>query len=162
MAQLVGFKGMVQDGSISDTMVFSELGINGVNLSAGYHNAHTAQEYIVIAQVERVVKWVTTALDHIQEAGKFPEFDYLIRSSYKYGGGWKEDSFKNDDGDVIYIDSCDYCWNEYGEDELFLLHSGHQVCGECLHEMGHSRLDHITLHEYFKSRQYTVTDKETV
>ncbi|MEL0642581.1 hypothetical protein V6260_18530, partial [Pseudoalteromonas aliena] len=33
------------EGGISDAMVFAENGINSINLSAGYMNEHTANEY---------------------------------------------------------------------------------------------------------------------
>jgi hypothetical protein len=64
-------------------MIFSELGINGVNLSAGYYDAHCPTEYIKIHELERTIHWVYNAMNCIERYGKFPTFDYILEPKYK-------------------------------------------------------------------------------
>lgn len=120
MADLTGFKAKREDGSISDTMIFAELGINGVNLSAGYYNAHTKDEYIKINELKRTVRWVLTALDNIESYGKFPAFES------KYNVSWTR--YYSSKGTVGYCDNCGelYDLSEMIEDD------GYYYCEGCL------------------------------
>lgn len=47
----------VQDGGVSDTISIREL-VNAVNISAGYFEAHTEDEYIDYGAVKRIINWV--------------------------------------------------------------------------------------------------------
>lgn len=99
MAQKVGFTALTTKGSISDTMVFSELGINGVNLSVGYYNAHMPTEYIRLQDLQRTICWVLKAFDHIEKYIPFPSFEYE-----KYSG---DDSwFYNSDVQLVTCENC--------------------------------------------------------
>src|SRR5690606_8667351 len=46
------------EGGISDAMVFAENGINSINVSAGYYNEHTENEYVVISEMKDTVKLI--------------------------------------------------------------------------------------------------------
>lgn len=133
MAKKAGFKAVPQEGSISDTMIFSEIGINGVNLSAGYYNAHTKDEYIKIAELKRTTQWVYTAMNHIQEQ-TFPSFTYFDES-YKTTSYWKG-------GNKYYTSSyspkvwdrwvvCDVCRFEWEKDEMLIDKDGLHICPDC-------------------------------
>ena len=68
-----GFK--IAQGSFSDiSLIAPELGIAAVNLSSGYHHAHTLHEYInrdeLNATIDRVI-------DIIGDASKLPRFEYV-------------------------------------------------------------------------------------
>lgn len=139
MSYEVGFTGKQVEGTISDTMVFSELGINGVNLSAGYYNAHTKQEYIKVDETIQTAKWVLAGLDCIQEwvytYGDFPAFEYQLPQYSKYGSytsayldEWNA-KYKIDD---VYFDTCDFCWQEVPEDTLTVTPDRFQLCPKCL------------------------------
>jgi len=119
MAEKVGFKAQRADGTISDTMIFAELGINGVNLSAGYYHAHTKDEYIKVNELKRTVRWVLTALDNIEQH-KFPEFED------KYNVSWTR--YYSSKDTVGYCDSCGeiYDLSEMIEDD------GYYYCERCL------------------------------
>ena len=51
LSQANGFKYKPIEGGISDAMTVSEHGINAVNLSVGYYNEHTYNEYLVFSEL---------------------------------------------------------------------------------------------------------------
>lgn len=132
MAEETGFCAAREAGTISDTMVFSELGINGVNLSAGYYNAHTAQEYIVMAELRRTTQWVINALNHIEDYGKFPAFDYEEKStraldyfSYLFKDNY---SGRKDDDELAYCEDCDML---FSVSDMTIDEDDRIVCTDC-------------------------------
>ena len=50
------------DGSVADVIHIRNLVPNSVNMSAGYYNAHTSDEYIVPSDVDRIIGWVKNIL----------------------------------------------------------------------------------------------------
>jgi len=69
-----GFK--TAQGSFSDiSLIAPELGVAAVNLSCGYHYAHTLHEHINHAELDAVIR---TVVDIVVEASRadFPSFDY--------------------------------------------------------------------------------------
>jgi tripeptide aminopeptidase len=52
-------------GGYSDTLVFTENGINAVNLSAGYRDEHTKHEYVDYRAAYNKFQLIKTAL-HFQ------------------------------------------------------------------------------------------------
>ena len=70
-------------GSISDiSVLMPATGIAGVNISCGYYNEHTTNEYIMLDEMndvmERLISFLTT------ETG-FPKFEYVASKSPLYG-----------------------------------------------------------------------------
>ncbi|MBE8954906.1 MAG: hypothetical protein SR2Q5_04440 [Quinella sp. 2Q5] len=62
-------------GSFSDiSLVAPELGIAAVNLSSGYHNAHTLHEFINRKELDGTIGKV---VDIINDAAKLPRFEYI-------------------------------------------------------------------------------------
>lgn len=131
MSGIVGIKGVPQEGTISDTMIFAERGINSVNLSGAYYNAHTKDEYIKIDELERIVDWVYTAFNHIQSYGKFPKFEYdNYTASYTWGGFMKKNETKihNSTPTCGY---CDHCGRLHDTWDLDYDDDGLYICNEC-------------------------------
>ena len=62
-------------GSFSDiSLIAPELGIAAVNLSCGYHHAHTLHEYINRKELDGTI---TKVIDIIGDIPKLPRFDYV-------------------------------------------------------------------------------------
>lgn len=57
----VGIYPKVHDGSVADIIHIRKF-VQGVNISAGYYNAHSAKEFIKISDVERIINWVVVML----------------------------------------------------------------------------------------------------
>lgn len=97
-------------GSCSDISdVAPALGIAAVNLSSGYYNAHTTDEYIVLDELYNIIDRVNTIIKDAAD-GKTVKYEY-IESKYSYRGyaskgcyGWY--------GDYDY--NYDYDYDEYG------------------------------------------------
>lgn len=102
---LQGMNWQCVEGGISDARVFSENGINSVNLSAGYMNEHTEREFAVFADMCDTVRLILQVFgvinDHCHKFGDVPEdnqwVDYGYSNSKYYGySKYYEDSFSND------------------------------------------------------------------
>jgi putative aminopeptidase FrvX len=145
MAERIGFEGIPQDGSISDTMVFSEIGINGVNLSAGYYNAHTREEYIKIAEVKRTAQWIITAFDNIEEYGKFPKFEYVDKKN-GFGGYGDFYHFRDTMSNEKMV-FCDSCYIGVDVNDTIEDTNGLIVCHDCYYVYCDNCDDHIALGE---------------
>lgn len=141
---ITSFKPKATDGSISDTMIFSELGINGVNLSAGYYEAHSKNEYIKIHELKRTVRWVTTALDHIEKY-TFPSFEYMTDYKYDYKYLWKGNT-KSSVWDKDWV-VCDWCRMEWEDAEMVVTNQGEHICPDC---QGYEILDDLPYSETFE------------
>ena len=74
-AYITGKDFKTAQGSFSDiSLIAPELGIAAVNLSSGYHNAHTLHEYINRKELDSTIGRV---IDIINEAAKLPRFEYI-------------------------------------------------------------------------------------
>ena len=70
-----GFKSA--QGSFSDiSLIAPELGVAAVNLSSGYHHAHTLHEYINRAELNATIDKV---IDIISDASNLPRLEYVER-----------------------------------------------------------------------------------
>ena len=77
-----GFK--TAQGSFSDiSLIAPELGIAAVNLSCGYHNAHSLHEYIIRSELESTIEKVS---EMVADAAKpdFPKFVYIENFTKTY------------------------------------------------------------------------------
>lgn len=139
VSQLQDMDWKAVEGGISDALTFSENGINSVNLSAGYYNEHTSNEYAVLSEMEDTTKLVLQAFavinDFYHTFGEVPtENDWVKSYNTKYGSydkygyssyyedSWSNDSWKEDSwvSDYLYADEFDvngdvYLW-EQGQD----------------------------------------------
>lgn len=48
----------IMDGNVADVIHIRELVTESVNVSAGYYDAHTESEYVILSDVERIIKWL--------------------------------------------------------------------------------------------------------
>ena len=86
-------------GSFSDvSTLMPELEVAGVNLSCGYYNAHTTNEYVVLSQMEKAIEEVGKLIDRTKETDKFEYVKKAYSVRYLYGR---------------YDDYDDY-WDNYG------------------------------------------------
>lgn len=87
------------DGGLSDASTFSELGINSVNLSAGYYDEHTDSERIVFDDMIKTYKLVLQMFGSVNDwindesdLGEVPvyeqSFGYGHGDNYGYGYGY--------------------------------------------------------------------------
>lgn len=98
-----GFK--TSYGSCSDISdVAPALGVAAVNLSSGYYNAHTTDEYIVLDELYNIIDRVNTIIKDAAD-GKTVKYEY-IESKYSYRG-YASKGYYNWDYDYDY-DEYDY------------------------------------------------------
>ena len=87
-------------GTFSDISTLAPfLGCAAVNLSCGYYNAHTTQEYVVIPEMERSIAEACKILDRTTEDDKF---EYIEAKHYR---GWYDDYGYYDDDYFGYSSS---------------------------------------------------------
>lgn len=100
-------------GSCSDISdVAPALGVAAVNLSSGYYNAHTTDEYIVLDELYNIIDRVNTIIKDAAD-GKTVKYEY-IESKYSYRG-YASKGYYNWDYDYDY-DEYDY-GRYYGKDK---------------------------------------------
>ena len=92
-------------GSFSDISILAPFfGVAAVNLSCGYYNAHTKDEYVLFSEMERVILEACKILERTTEEDVFEYVPYKYKGSYgkgysgydytygtAYGGGWYDD-----------------------------------------------------------------------
>lgn len=88
------------EGGISDAMVFAENGINSINLSAGYMNEHTANEYVSLKDMRDTVRLILQTIAVINQFykafGIVPNENKWVKSWYYKGNyNYYEDSFED-------------------------------------------------------------------
>jgi len=94
-------------GSFSDICnICPEMGIAGVNLSCGYYNAHTKNEYVVLSEMEKVIKEVGKLIDRTTDNNKYEYIKKVYSTRYLYG--------RYDDYDEDYYVGYNYGYNYYG------------------------------------------------
>lgn len=96
-------------GSFSDISTLAPAaGVAAVNLSCGYHNAHSTSEYVVVEEMLNTINVVKKLLDVECEQFKYIAKSYSYgnygRNSYYHGYGWDDD----------YDDYDDYYGGYYG------------------------------------------------
>lgn len=128
-------------GSFSDiSWICPHYKISGVNLSSGYYNAHTKEEFIDFSEVNTIIKKATKILSDKNLLSK--KFEYKeARYGGLYGGhysGLYNYNYYNDSDYDNYTreeyeesGSCSYCDNEY---EYYTNDYGF-LCDVCAHEL---------------------------
>lgn len=114
------------EGGISDAMTFSYNNINSINLSAGYFNEHTSDEFVIIDNMRDTTRLIIQTLAVIngfyKDFGDVPfenewvkHWDNRYRGSY-YGNYFEDDFYDNDCTDDNSDEDVDV-WAE-SEDDL--------------------------------------------
>lgn len=122
-------------GSYSDICdVAPALGCAAVNLSCGYYNAHTKNEYVVFSEMEANIKKVCKLIERTTENDKFEYIEAKHRwGKYEMYGGWSSEyygyssdvqycfwiTFVNLKGKTEYIDYM--ALNEYEAIGMFMV-----------------------------------------
>lgn len=142
-------------GSFSDISVVAPfLKCAAVNLSCGYYNAHTKNEYVVLGEMERSMEEVCKILERTTEGDKFEyvevEYNNYYRGSYYYGSynrssysgssykgsGYKGSSYSwyDDYEDVFATYYLIEFWNDKGKRELYETYASSEAeaVGRCL------------------------------
>lgn len=83
-------------GSFSDISIIApRLGCAAVNLSCGYHSAHTTQEYVMMSEMRKSIEEACKILERTKESDVFEyiaKYSYNSYNSYRgYYGGWDDD-----------------------------------------------------------------------
>lgn len=55
----------LEDGGSADVVTLRDYVPNAINISAGYYKAHTADEYIVPSEVDKIVGWVKNIVKYV-------------------------------------------------------------------------------------------------
>ena len=101
-------------GSFSDISILAPaIGCAAVNLSSGYYNAHTKDEYVVLSEMENNIEKVCKLIERTTEENKF---EYIERKWNKwpvsyFGGGYSQTSLF---GDVEEEEECYDMMGLYG------------------------------------------------
>lgn len=125
------------NGSISDVSeIVSTLDINGINLFAGYYNAHSGSEYVVMEHLQRSLGFIQhmlpMLLDHFTKHPEQIKFEptravYSWAGAYSYesyGGikyygtqssGWTKADGSNEDKLIKFYDMLDRIEGEEGQ-----------------------------------------------
>lgn len=78
---------VAKEGGISDAVVFSENGVNSVNLSAGYFNEHTEKETVHLAYMKDTVNLILQALALVNQFthtfGEVPKENQWVKDRSK-------------------------------------------------------------------------------
>lgn len=95
------------EGGISDACTFADLGVNSVNLSAGYRNEHTDKEYVVFSDMQKTVNLMLQAFalvnDFEHTFGEVPESNkWIVGYSYGYDG-YNDDSWFDIEEETINL-----------------------------------------------------------
>lgn len=92
-------------GSYSDICdVAPALGCAAVNLSCGYYNAHTKNEYVVFSEMEANIKKVCKLIERTTENDKFEYIEAKHRwGKYEMYGGWSSEYYD-------YSSDVQYCF----------------------------------------------------
>lgn len=122
------------EGGISDAMVFAEHGVNSINLSAGYMNEHTVNEYASLKDMRDTVRLILQTIAVINQFYKtfeaVPRENKWVKSWYHKGNyNYYEDVFEEEhvwaeetdlNGDVYVYDVGTDIVIQQGNQEIIL------------------------------------------
>lgn len=110
------------EGGISDAVTFSGEGVNSINLSAGYYNEHTSNEFVVIDSMKDTLRLILQTFAVINQFYKgFEEIGFENKwvkswnNNYNYQYNYYNDMFSDDEFfDEEYDDSI---WSDIWAEE---------------------------------------------
>lgn len=120
------------EGGISDAIVFAEHGINSINLSAGYMNEHTANEYVSLKDMRNTVRLILQTIAVINQFyktfGLVPNENKWVKSWYYKGYyNYYEDSFE---GEYVWAEESDLNGDVYIYDvgaDIVIQQGNHEI-----------------------------------
>lgn len=97
-----------QYGSFSDiSVVAPTLGIAAVNLSCGYYNAHTKEEYVVWSEMNDSIRAAMKILARTTEKNKFEYIEAKYGKAYGYSRDYDWD--------------CDYAFDDFFDEKYYII-----------------------------------------
>lgn len=128
---LCGMDWQCVEGGVSDAMTFSSNGVNSINLSVGYRNEHTENEYVVLDDMADTVRLIVQTFAVINTKyntfGEVPNENEWVQSYSKYYknyGFQYEDVYyaetSDDNGDVFIYEVGKEVIIQQGENEILL------------------------------------------
>jgi len=134
VSKMVDMDWKAVEGGISDAMVFAEHGINSINLSAGYMNEHTVNEYASLKDMGDTVRLILQTIAVINQFYKtfeaVPRENKWVKSWYHKGNyNYYEDVFEEEhvwaeetdlNGDVYVYDVGTDIVIQQGNQEIIL------------------------------------------
>jgi hypothetical protein len=63
----VGIPIEIQDGSVADVITIREYVTDSVNVSAGYYNPHSDDEYVNLEEITKIIKWLRLFVNNEKE-----------------------------------------------------------------------------------------------
>lgn len=107
-----GFEFTPCEGGISDACTVSETGVNAINLSVGYYNEHTTNEYLVFDELHTSMRFgfeIISDLNNVVHGfTSVPKENKWVKSwDYSYGGYSQTNTFPSDDSlfaPIAYIE----------------------------------------------------------
>ena len=103
-------------GSFTDIATLAPAwGISAVNLSTGYYNEHTHNEYLVASEWYQTIEQVKIMLREIDDAPYFEYREEMHRYLYKTKSHY---TYEDAGWEYAYTDYCDNCLEEYPYDTL--------------------------------------------
>lgn len=102
-----GFK--PERGATSDADVISAK-ISCANLSMGYYNPHTGQEYVNLDELENTIEFVKYCVENLKNTYVAPEKTTYKKSSYGTGYGYDYDDGYYKNGAIPSTASCIICY----------------------------------------------------
>lgn len=144
IGKVYGFKPSV--GTFSDADQLNEQ-ISCANLSVGYYNAHTKNEFVVLSELQNTINYVNKLLTSLEDQ-KFeaPEtFKYKNITAGKFDPGY--DDYYDDYYDAFgnSFKSCDVCYG-FKKDHQVLKTLNMIICDECLEEL-EEEIYELTIHK---------------
>ena len=129
-----GFK--LSYGSFSDISIIApHYGISAVNLSSGYYNAHTIQEYVVIEHMQNIlsktVKFLLSDKASVKYSYEERKFSFENYSSKYYNFNRSSYVPKNQLSLFDDLEECDFCGASTLKDNLIDTSDGSVICPAC-------------------------------
>lgn len=157
-----GFGYREEWGSYSDiSTVAPHLGVAAVNLSSGYYNAHTKDEYVVLSEIDsaihRGIEIIKTQFDKENQkkfeyvkkvyhySKYYKKYGYGYGYGYEYGYGYSGSKQKKTTYNQSKYGLCEYCEEQYadGVDELNIA-----ICKDCAEKNGMEKCDFCETYVY--------------
>jgi tripeptide aminopeptidase len=123
------FKYKTSTGTFSDADFLNDC-ISCANLSVGYYNPHSRNEFVKISDLEKAGNYVNEILDTVKGRFVKPEYTYGKKKWWDYGFKY-ESEYACDDYGVLEEEACFIC-STYSTSKLIYLRSlNKRVCKSC-------------------------------
>ena len=135
--QTYGYK--FNNGAMTDVMALKQCGINCsvANISCGYYNPHTAQEYVNIEDVENTLNLVCDLFTYLGQT-KYPH-KHKKKETYKFSSyqsklKWDDEIISFDQPKQKYLSNvCEFCFKNSHKVE-YITQYDMELCDDCIND----------------------------